>query len=74
MHDTMHDCDVLLGQLSLCLDDLLPAEDCAKVHAELAQCPTCQAFYRAMIKVDQTLRVAPMKALQQDMSPADIGS
>jgi predicted anti-sigma-YlaC factor YlaD len=70
MQDTTHDCDTLLGQLSLCLDKLLPAEDCANVHAELAQRPTCQAFYRAMLQVDQTLRAAPQKAPAYDLSAA----
>ncbi|HEY53738.1 MAG TPA: hypothetical protein G4N94_09805 [Caldilineae bacterium] len=70
MQQTTHDCDALLGQLSLCLDKLLPEADCAHVHAELAQCPTCQAFYRAMLQVDQTLRAAPQKAPAYDMSAA----
>jgi len=69
MHANMHDCDTLLGQLSLCLDNLLPQEDCTEVYAELAHCPTCQAFYQAMVEVDQTLRVAPMIAPRRDMSP-----
>lgn len=68
MHDTTHDCNTLLGQLSLCLDNLLPEKDCAKVHAELAQCPTCQAFHQAMLQVDQTLRATPMKAPSYDLS------
>jgi predicted anti-sigma-YlaC factor YlaD len=69
MHDTTtHDCDTLLGQLSLCLDNLLPEEDCARIHAELAQCPTCQAFYGAMLRIDQTLRATPMKAPRYNMS------
>lgn len=68
MQDTTHDCDTLLGQLSLCLDNLLSVEDCASVHAELAQCPTCQAFYRAMLQVDQTLRATPLQAPAYDLS------
>jgi anti-sigma factor RsiW len=69
MQQTIHDCDTLLGQLSLCLDNLLSEDECAGVHVELARCRTCQAFYQAMLEADQTLRVAPMKAPQQDMTP-----
>jgi len=69
MHQNTHDCDSLLGQLSLCLDNLLPKEECLEVHAELAQCPTCKAFHQAMLETDQALRVAPMQAPQKDMTP-----
>lgn len=69
MQQTIHDCDTLLGQLSLCLDDLLSEDECAKVFTEMTHCPTCQAFYQTMLEADQALRVAPMRAPQQDMTP-----
>ncbi len=67
-----HDCDTLLSQLSLDLDNLLSPEDSAALDAGLQQCPECRPLFQAMRRADALFRSAPIIAPPYDLSAAVI--
>jgi len=66
----MHDCHILYTRFSLALDGALAPAEAAQMQAELAQCPTCRARWRAMQRLDQTLRRSPLLAPRRDLAAA----
>lgn len=66
----MHDCDSTLSLLSLCLDGLLPGDECHALQKEIATCPTCQQIYQTMLEADVALRAAPTLKPTHDLTPA----